>query len=75
MCNTEKMKYLINPLLNLLINEETLNKDQRNYKIIQKLKQLSDNKSFYESMINQNLPYNFSLEYQQLREIKYNDRF
>ncbi len=59
MCNTEKMKFLINPLLNLLINEETLNKDQRNYKIIQKLKQLTDNKSFYESMINQNLPYNF----------------
>ena len=54
--------FYLQKLLNLIINEETNNNNNRNKKIIDKLLMITDGKSYYESMINQNLPKNFFVD-------------
>ena len=46
-------------LMDLFINDSSNNNYSRNKKIIEKLFKINDSKTFYESMINQNLPKNF----------------
>ncbi len=51
--------FYLQKLFNLLINEKAINENNRNRKIIDKLFKIKDDKSYYESMINQSLPKNF----------------
>ena len=66
---------MIQIILNKLINNETGNNLNRNKKIFEKLLLIKDGQSFYESMINQNLPKNFFINENYINNSSINNIF